>query len=81
MNLDFILYILAGMIFYDFSLHVYDLLHAFKKTKAKHPLGAYLIFDYFSKGNEEKKAKVYQVFWTIYWGLAFILLLAYLLFR
>jgi hypothetical protein len=67
--LEAIPYIIALMILWDFSLHVYDLLHVFDKTKSKHPLGAYLIYDYFSKGDQEKRKKVRQ---------AFILLLLYL---
>jgi len=79
--IEIIPYILAVMILWDFSLHIYDLLHVFNKTKAKHPMGAYLIYDYFAKGNQEKRKKVKQVFWTIYWGIAFILILIYLIAR
>lgn len=75
--MDWLLYLLAAMIFYDFSLHVFDLLHVYKITTIRHPLRAYKIFDYFSKDDVLKRKKVYQIFWNIYWGSAFVIFLIY----
>lgn len=66
------------MIFYDFSLHISDLLRAYKKPHG-HPLGIGKLFNKISEGDREKREKLRQVFWTIYWGIAFILLLLYFL--
>jgi hypothetical protein len=60
--MDWLLYLLAVMVFYDFSLHVFDLLHVYKITTISHPLGAYKIFNYFSKGDELKRKKVIKFF-------------------
>lgn len=81
MALDFILYIITIMIFYDFSLHIVDLLRSYKKIKRRmHPLPIGTLFDYISKGNIEKRQQIRQIFWNIYWGIAFILMLIYFIF-
>lgn len=67
------------MITYDFSLHVYDLLIHFKLTNKKHPFGMYLIMDYFAGNNQRKRKSVYNIFWTLYWGLATLFIVAYIL--
>lgn len=76
--MNFILYILAIMIVYDFSLHIYDTALHFKLTKHKHPLGMYKVMDYFGGRDQYKRATVYNIFWTTYWGIASILILIYL---
>lgn len=76
--IDTIPYIIIVMILWDFSLHTFDLLHVFNKTKMKHPFGAYLILNYLGGGDLERRKKARSIFWTIYWGIAFILLLLYL---
>jgi hypothetical protein len=80
MAFDLILYAVAAMILYDFSLHIDDILKAFGKTsKAKHPLGSGRLFDHLSKGNELKREKIYQTFWSIYWGTASLLIVIYII--
>ncbi len=74
----YIPYIIGLMAAYDFSLHIFDLLHVYKKTKIKHPLGLWILLDYLSKGNKLKREKIYQIFWNIYWGTATILMVIYL---
>jgi hypothetical protein len=56
-------------------------MHAFGFKKWSHPLGAYLVFNYFSKGDKKKREKVRQIFWTTYWGVAFVLISIYLAYR
>jgi len=85
--LNIILYVLVVMIFWDFSLHLIELLgwaEKFIKSKS--------IFSYYyphfrwkktSTGPVEREnwGKLYQRFWVTYWGLAFILLVIYLIFK
>ncbi len=87
MNLDFILYILAAMVFWDFSCHVIELLNWSPKfTRSKS------IFSYYwphlrwrktPNGPVEREnwKKLYDRFWVTYWGLAFILLIIYLIIK
>ena len=77
MVFDVILFVLGLMIFYDFSLHLFPLLRSFNITTARHPFGLYLLFDYLAKDDEEKRKKCYELFWTGYCGLAFVLFLVY----
>lgn len=80
MALDILLYIVAAMIIYDFTLHVDDILEVYGKiSKTKHPLGAGKLFNYLSKGNKVKKKKIYQIFWNIYWGIASLLIIIYII--
>lgn len=70
MNLDFILYILAVMIFYDFSCHYLRLTLGLERArKLKYYWPTFLV----------GKEKRYNIFWTTYWGIVFILLLIYIL--
>ncbi len=72
MVLDSILYVVAFMILYDLILHIYDFF--FNKTLLEDK-----IFNYFSKGNKTKRWKIYNLYWIIYWAIAFILLFIYLI--
>jgi hypothetical protein len=74
MALDFILYILVLMIFYDWSIH---LLHLFHKEERvlKRGLNWWPKFLKDNKFDSEK----YQRFWSVYWGTAFVLILIYML--
>ena len=74
-------YILAIMILYDFSLHLYDLLINLKPTSKKHPFGMYLVLDYFAGKDTGKRKKAYNLIWTAYWGLASILIISYIMYR
>lgn len=87
MNLDFILYILAAMIFWDFSCHVVELFKWDIKL-----LQSKSIFSYFYPHFRWRKTpnrpaerqnwqRLYQRFWVTFWGLAFILVLIYLIFK
>jgi len=87
MNLDFILYILAVMIFWDFSCHVIDLLNWSQKfTKSKSIFSYYYPHFRWRKSpngpvERENWRILYNRFWTAYWGLAFILLIIYLIIK
>ncbi len=70
MKLDFILYILAVMIFYDLSIHLIYLL-GFEKFFLERKI------NYWPAWSGHK----YQIFWSLYWGTAFILFLVHFLFR
>lgn len=65
---EIILYLLAIMIFYDFSVHVIYLLK-FEKFFLKRKINYW----------PEWGGKKYQIFWSIYYGIALALLLIYLL--
>ena len=58
------------MIFYDFSLHLIELFFGTEKARN---------LKYYWPAFHNRK--IYTTFWTVYWGIAFILLLIYLLFR
>ncbi len=87
MNLDIILYIVAIMIFWYFSLHVIELFgldSRFIRSKS--------IFSYYyphfrwikSHNGPKERPKwnlFYQRFWVIFWGSAFFLLIIYLIFK
>ncbi len=66
MNTNTLLYIILGMIFYDFSIH---LIYFFKKEQffLKRRM------NYWPDWTGHK----YQVFWALFWGSAFIMLLLY----
>jgi hypothetical protein len=74
-------YILAVMIIYDFSLHVFDLLLHAKLTTHKHPLGIYLVLNYFAGNDAQKRKTIYNIFWTTYWGLASTLIIVYIMYQ
>jgi hypothetical protein len=84
MSIDIILYILTIMIFWDFSSHVIQLLGFRDKfLKSKSLLSYYYPHFRWRKtpnGPIERKngQKYYDIFWTLYWGLAFVLLLVYI---
>ena len=59
-----IFFVLLGMILTDFSLHLVELLG----IKQYHPL--YWLF-----WSSQMVGTTYTVFWTAYWGLAFVLIL------
>jgi hypothetical protein len=72
MALNFILYILAAMIFYDLSLHLLELVlgrQGARKLKPYYPT---------FKIRGKRSRKYYTVFWTAYWGIAFALVIVYL---
>jgi|GEM_PF-1870844 len=87
MNLDILLYIVAAMTFYDFTIHVIEYLkwqHYFLGSRS--PFSYYYPHFAFKKvsggfTNRENFYTVYQTFWTVYWGLAFLLVVAYLILK
>ena len=86
MNFDFILYILSAMIFWDFSCHVIMLLGwDIKFTRSKSVFSYYFPHLYWKKTPEgpvkRESRRLYDWFWIIYWGAAFILLTAYLIIK
>lgn len=87
MNLDFVLYFLAVMIFWDFSLHVIMLFGwEVKLTRSKSIFSYYFPHLYWKKTlngpvQRENRRKIYDRFWTAYWGLAFIILIIYLIIK
>jgi hypothetical protein len=87
MNIDLILYILTAMVFWDFSCHIIELFgYREKFTKSKSVLSYYYPHFHWKKtpnGPVERKnwRKYYDYFWSLYWGIAFVLLLIYILFK
>lgn len=81
MTASLILYLLLIMLLYDLSLHVFELLWRYKKTKLDHPFYVGDLFDNLSGGDKEKRQNIYQTFWTVYWAVAAILLISYLMIR
>ena len=75
MALDVVLYALGLMIFYDFSLHALELfLGRGRASQIKYYWPTF-------ETNGQFDRQKYTVFWTAYWGMAFILAIAYLLSR
>ena len=70
MLLDFASYVLLVMIFYDFSLHFIELMGWQMFFVARRNIFSY----YWPVPNNRKN---YTIFWTAYWGIAFVLLLIY----
>ena len=67
-----LIYIVLAMIVYDFSIHLIFLL---KKQDFFLDRG----LNYWPEWKDDKNATVYyQRFWTAYWGLAWVLLILYL---
>ena len=73
MAFDIILYILAVMIFYDFSLHLIETIYGGKKKALK--LNFYWSPSKIFRNNNRE---FYNYFWTAYWGLVFILIVIYI---
>lgn len=71
---EILLYIVLIMILYDFSLHLLELIFGLEKVRKLKPYWPEWIFTI--KG--EFHRRLYAIFWTIYWAIAFILLLMYL---
>jgi len=73
------------MIFWDFSIHVIELLGwTHKFTKSQSILSYYYPHFYWRKSKDgpvvrENWQKPYQRFWVSYWGLAMIFLIVYIL--
>lgn len=76
---EIIIGLIAVMIWYDFSLHIFDWLNHEKSNKIKHPFGMYLVMNYFGFKNNKKRQHVYDIFWTFYWGSAAVLILIYII--
>lgn len=87
MSLDFILYILLIMIFWDFSLHILELFKWDRKL-----INSKSFFSYYYPHFRWRKTPngaierqnwqiLYQRFWITFWGLAFIFLLIYIMFK
>jgi len=95
MNIDLILYILAVMIFWDFTIHVidkrdrkYKLSNQFNRMweqrlkKSKSFLSYYYPHFWGKKPVSDEQAwKRYDYFWLIYWGTATVLLIIYIIFK
>lgn len=85
--IDFILYILAIMIFWDFSIHVIELFGWGRKFVESESMFSYyyphLRWTKTPDGPRERPNwfKFYSKFWVIFWGLVFILLLIYIIFK
>jgi len=69
MIVNLIPYILAIMIFYDFSNHLLELIFGREKARKLFKL-------YWPTFKDRKR---YTYFWTTYWGIAFLLTMIYLL--
>ena len=87
MSINWVLYIVTGMIFWDFSLHVLDILDWSPKfTHSKSIFSYYYPHFRFKKtpnGPVERDNwySFYTKFWVAYWGIAFVLMASYLVFR
>ena len=63
MAIEFIIYIIAAMVIWDFTNHIDDLLLNRKKiTRPLHPISARKFFDYLAKGDENKRWRFYNIF-------------------
>jgi hypothetical protein len=72
MGSEILLYVLLAMIFYDFSLHLIELLFGRERgRKLRYYWPRYRVKGEFSR-------RYYTAFWTLYWGVALSLLVAYL---
>jgi len=87
MNLDFILYILAVMILWDFSLHILELFRLDDKFVRSKSIFSYY-YPHFRwikapNGPVERSnwSSFYQRFWVAFWGSAFLLLIIYIIFK
>ncbi|MEX2090566.1 MAG: hypothetical protein WD989_00310 [Candidatus Paceibacterota bacterium] len=87
MSIDFILYTLAIMIFWDFSLHVIEMLGWVGKfTKSSFFLSYYYPHFYWKKTPDgpivrENWQKPYQIFWVSFWGSGFSLMVIYIILK
>jgi hypothetical protein len=85
--MEIILYVLAVMIFWDFSTHVVELLGWQDKFKNSKSLWSYYYPHLrYKKGpsgpvERENGYLVYQRFWVTFWGTAFLLILIYIVFH
>ncbi len=91
--MDLILYILVAMTFWDFTIHVidkhdrqYDFDHrswSGKMRKSKSIFSFYYPFFWGKNNQSDPKSgwKRYDRFWLIYWGIATVLLLTYIIFK
>ncbi len=85
--LNAILYVLAVMLFYDFSIHVIELFGLVPKFLNSRSLFSYYYphFKYrkIPNGIQERSdwGLFYQRFWVAYWGIAFILLVVYIILK
>lgn len=81
---DYILYILAIMIFWDLSIHVIDKFKMgiwFKNSKSKL---SYYYPHFWGKPpfvSEECGRMRYDYFWISYWGIALTLLITYIILK
>jgi hypothetical protein len=81
-----LLYILAVMIFWDFSGHVIELVGWHERFKRSNSWLSYyyphLRWKKSPKGPVERKNgfQIYQRFWVDFWGTAFALIVIYLIF-
>lgn len=68
-----LVYVVLLMVLYDFSVHVIFMFHKEDFFLSRH-------LNYWPEWKDKTVSKVrYQQFWTIYWGVAAILLLIYLI--
>jgi hypothetical protein len=83
--MEYLLYVLATMIFWDFSIHVIEL---FDKQslflKSRSPFSYYYPHLSYKKSPQgpvlrENRNMLYQRFWVGYWGIALLLVLTYLI--
>lgn len=70
--MELLIYIVAIMVFYDFSLHLIEL--CFGQDSAKKFRHYWPTFSINGRFDRKK----YTLFWTAYWGLALIFILAYI---
>lgn len=72
MEKGILLYVALIMVFYDFSLHLLELIFGLKNAeKIKIYWPKFEINGKFSR-------KFYTSFWTLYWGIAILLIIIYL---
>lgn len=87
MSIDLILYILLAMIFWDFSTHLIEGFGWVEKFIRSKSIFSYCYPHFYwmktPNGPRERPNwnKLYQKFWITYWGLAFLLLIIYLVFK
>jgi len=85
--MDIILYLLLGVTFWDFSLHLIERLGWRQKFLESRSIFSYYYPHFFDKKTKSglitrhNGQKLYDIFWIVHWGLAFLLLLIYIIFK
>jgi hypothetical protein len=87
MNIDILLYILLAMTFWDFSLHLIERFGYRQKFLESKSVFSYYYPHFYNKKTKNglierpNGRRIYDNFWMVHWGLAFALLVAFLILK